>query len=255
MDGEGTAMPHTAPPRRPDRSAAASIGGPRSLRSAPKIASGRAADVFDLGDGLVARRYRAHHRAEREAAVMEHARAHGFPAPAVHDARGRVLIMEHVPGSTMLDDLLARPWRAASHGRTLARLHRDLHAIDAPAGVASPFDDGRSLLHLDLHPGNVLLGPDGPVVIDWSNAARGSGDYDVAYTWLLLAAGAVAVERWGGARVWTARRLCLSAFLGLAGRAAAATRLAQVRQRFDADRNITDGERDAVDRLVRRQSK
>jgi Ser/Thr protein kinase RdoA (MazF antagonist) len=36
------------------------------------------------------------------------------------------------------------------------------------------------LLHLDLHPRNVLLSPRGPYVIDWANAARGPAALDPA---------------------------------------------------------------------------
>ena len=43
------------------------------------------------------------------------------------------------------------------------------------------------MLHLDLHPLNVLMGPDGPVVIDWTNARPGPPGLDVAMTALILA--------------------------------------------------------------------
>lgn len=61
----------------------------------PLIAHGRAADVFDLGDGRVLRRYRSvpvDRLVEREAAVMTHLAAHGYPVPRVHDAAGADLI-------------------------------------------------------------------------------------------------------------------------------------------------------------------
>lgn len=45
--------------------------------------------------------------------------------------------------------------------------------------------DGR-VLHLDLHPGNVMLTSRGPVVIDWSNARSGAGGADVAMAYILL---------------------------------------------------------------------
>jgi aminoglycoside phosphotransferase (APT) family kinase protein len=50
----------------------------------------------------------------------------------------------------------------------LARLHAQLHEIEAPPELG----DGR-LLHMDFHPGNVILSPDGPVVIDWGIARAG----------------------------------------------------------------------------------
>ncbi len=42
-------------------------------------------------------------------------------------------------------------------------------------------------MHLDLHPGNVMLTPAGPVVIDWSNAAAGPPGADVAMAFLIMA--------------------------------------------------------------------
>ena len=60
--------------------------------------------------------------------------------------------------------------------RVIGDLHARLHAI--------PFGDAR-LVHFDLHPDNVLLGPYGPVLIDWTNARGGDPDADVALTWLI----------------------------------------------------------------------
>ena len=41
-------------------------------------------------------------------------------------------------------------------------------------------------MHLDLHPLNVIMAERGPVVIDWTNAARGDGLTDVGLTYVLL---------------------------------------------------------------------
>ena len=45
---------------------------------------------------------------------------------------------------------------------------------------------GDALVHLDLHPMNVLLGPRGPVIIDWTNASRGAAAFDAGYTYVLM---------------------------------------------------------------------
>ncbi len=45
---------------------------------------------------------------------------------------------------------------------------------------------GAALLHGDLHPGNVLLSPNGPIVIDWFDACIGHPVADVVRTSLLL---------------------------------------------------------------------
>ncbi len=48
-------------------------------------------------------------------------------------------------------------------------------------------DGGGALVHLDLHPLNVIMEPErGPVVIDWANASRGDGLFDVGVTYVLL---------------------------------------------------------------------
>jgi Ser/Thr protein kinase RdoA (MazF antagonist) len=47
------------------------------------------------------------------------------------------------------------------------------------------------VLHLDLHPDNVLLGPGGPVLIDWRNTKEGPHDLDVAMSALILAQAAM----------------------------------------------------------------
>jgi hypothetical protein len=46
----------------------------RETSNVKLIASGRASEIFDLGDGRVLRRFRAGGDREREALVMEHAR-------------------------------------------------------------------------------------------------------------------------------------------------------------------------------------
>lgn len=47
------------------------------------------------------------------------------------------------------------------------------------------------ILHMDLHPDNVMLTAHGPVVIDWRNATEGPADLDVALTAVILAQVAV----------------------------------------------------------------
>ena len=109
---------------------------------------------------------------------MEHALRHGFPVPRVHEVHPDALVLERVPGRTMTQDLLRRPWRIRRHVGALAELHAALHAV--------PFDEA-TLVHFDLHPDNVLISPSGPVVVDWTNARAGDPDADIALTWLILA--------------------------------------------------------------------
>ena len=51
----------------------------------------------------------------------------------------------------------------------------------------------QQIVHLDLHPENVMLTGRGPVVIDWCNATDGPADLDTALSAVILAQ--VAVEK------------------------------------------------------------
>lgn len=148
------------------------------------IAAGRASEILDLGDGRVLRRFKSGGNAAREALVMRHARLHGYPVPEVHEIGADSLVLERIDGPTMLEALFADLSTLHEHARVLAELHEALHTIEAPEGLAAR-GDGDRLLHLDLHPENVILSPSGPVVIDWTNARRGHGALDVALTWVI----------------------------------------------------------------------
>ena len=65
-----------------------------------------------------------------------------------------------------------QPWTFGRHAVTLADLHERLHQVPPPAEMPELAGGGAALLHLDLHPMNVILSPTGPVVIDWPNARR-----------------------------------------------------------------------------------
>jgi aminoglycoside phosphotransferase (APT) family kinase protein len=57
----------------------------------------------------------------------------------------------------------------------------------AHAWLRAQFGPGDRMLHLGLHPGNVMLTAAGPVVTDWSNAAAGAPAADVAMAWPIIA--------------------------------------------------------------------
>ena len=118
------------------------------------IGQGRAASVYALDDRRVLRRYAKPRSCAGEAELMRYLRQAGYPVPEVLAVDGRDLVLERLNGPDMLADLIRRPWR---------------------------------VLHLDLHPANVMLTPGGPVVIDWTNAAAGPAGADVALADLIMA--------------------------------------------------------------------
>ncbi|MEL7974645.1 phosphotransferase [Isoptericola sp. F-RaC21] len=146
------------------------------------IAAGRDADVFALDERRVLRRYRDGRPAEQDAVLLAAVRAAGYPAPAVLDVDGPALVLERLTGPTLGAALFDGTCDVAEAGPLLASLHDRLHAV--------PWQGG-SLLHLDLHPFNVIMSARGPVVIDWTDARPGPAPLDVAMTALTFALSAL----------------------------------------------------------------
>ena len=98
--------------------------------------------------------------------------------------------------------------QARRRGEACGRMQLALGEVPAPEGLplvgptlgGEPLDgqpaDGPRLLHLDLHPLNVLVGPDAEIaaVLDWTNAAAGPADYDRARTASILRYDPVAIS-------------------------------------------------------------
>jgi aminoglycoside phosphotransferase (APT) family kinase protein len=159
------------------------------VRTGRLLGSGRDNDVYELdGTWVLRRNRRGWGDACAEAAAMDHVRAHGYPVPPVRpaDCTRTDLIMEHLAGPTMLQALAAGEIFATEAGTTLATLLHRLHTVP---GRTRP--DLR-VLHLDLHPDNVILTPEGPRVIDWSNTEEGDPALDWAMSAVILAQVAVA---------------------------------------------------------------
>ncbi len=169
-------------------------------------------------------------KARREAEVPGFLVRLGYPvAPVIlleEDCRlfgGPFLVMEQVPGTVLLDVMLARPWGLlhfpARMAEAQARLH-DLPTAGFPAprgpflprhlaGLAAEMArhrlDGLAaglawleahqpgppaeprILHLDFHPLNLIVRPDDSfAVLDWTYADVGDPHADVASTLMLL---------------------------------------------------------------------
>jgi aminoglycoside phosphotransferase (APT) family kinase protein len=169
-------------------------------------------------------------RARREFAAQTHAHRLGYPVPEPlllekdsGHLGGPFIVMEHVPGETLLDLLRGNWLRILEVPTRLAEAHRRLHALPA-GGLAvqpvpfltrhlaalrhtlrdydldglkaalrwldahrPPETDSPRLLHLDFHPVNLIARDDGEsVALDWSEADVGDMHADLATTLLLL---------------------------------------------------------------------
>lgn len=155
---------------------------------------------------------------ECEARYAEAARAAGAPAArllGIELIDGRpASVWERIEGATLWQQALERPEASMEVGRRLADLQLALFELVAP--VALPSQHGRlvskirvaaarvdpevaravdlipervgrlRLCHGDLHPSNVILSREGPVIVDWYDASRGDAVADVARTCMTL---------------------------------------------------------------------
>ncbi|MGC8780532.1 MAG: phosphotransferase family protein [Anaerolineae bacterium] len=193
------------------------------LSNSTPIARGRTAEIYRWDDDHILKLYYAWcppEWVEREARVVRAIVAAGIPAPAAGDIiernGRRGIIYEHVAGPSMLDDMRRRPWRFLRYAHVLAALQARVHRLTVPGlhacrdglkhcirrapnlpepmrdrllALLVTLPDRQALCHGDFHPGNVLISPEGPVVIDWMTASLGSPWADVARTSMLLTIG------------------------------------------------------------------
>lgn len=176
------------------------------------LASGRDADVYALDGDRVLRRYRTGGDAGAEAVVMGYLAGHGFPVPRVYSVDGPDLVLERIDGPTMVGAFVDGRLDLDGGAGILADLHKRLHAVPARAS-RDPTD---RILHLDLHPENVMLTAGGPVLIDWRDSAEGPPGLDLAVSALILAE--VAVDP--GIELAASAHALMTAFLRRVGQVA-----------------------------------
>jgi aminoglycoside phosphotransferase (APT) family kinase protein len=146
-----------------------------------------------------------------EARYAEAARGAGAPVPrllGMEQIDGRAAsVWELVEGQSMWQHVIDRPARSTELGRLLAELQLSLFGVVPPItlprqrdrlaskirraarvdaslaralDVLPPQTSSPRLCHGDLHPSNVLLGRDGPMIVDWFDASRGDPMADIA---------------------------------------------------------------------------
>jgi Ser/Thr protein kinase RdoA (MazF antagonist) len=181
------------------------------------LAEGRTAEVFAWGDGRVLKLDRPEWNgmSTYEATVLAIVAEAGLPVArpyetvTVEERTG--VVLDRIDGP-MLSEVIASADDVAPLAAEFIDLHQSLNELSLAGlpelvpGVADgvgrsglpstvvaellaildDLDDGRrALCHFDLHPGNVLVGEDRWVVIDWITASLGPPDADFARTLLL----------------------------------------------------------------------
>lgn len=195
-----------------------------TLRGVELLAEGRTAEVFAYGEGRVLKLDRPDWNglSAFEGTVLESLAAAGLPVARPHGTvtvEGRTgLVLDRVEGPSLLEvvvasspeevDGLAAEFAALQlrcNRTTLGglpdlvpRLHGEIEASVPDGALRSELlallheldddDEGggaHGVCHFDFHPLNVLVGPDGWVVIDWLTVASGPPAADLARTLVL----------------------------------------------------------------------
>jgi tRNA A-37 threonylcarbamoyl transferase component Bud32/carbon monoxide dehydrogenase subunit G len=215
------------------------------------IGVGRDSEVHTRGSEQVVRIAHDGRDLTHEAEAMQLVRAAGYPAPAfVEQPDPSTLVMQRLHGPTMLEELTAKPWKLVPLARTLARLHHELGLVDAPPQWTR-VSPGDSVVHLDLHPDNVKMTPNGPVVFDWSNAATGNPAFDAALTYVILRTGEPDANPAAKAVIASVRRQFAKAFLKAFGEAEALAHLRSAAELRMLNPHLTPAEREAAFALAR----
>lgn len=187
--------------------------------SATLLGRGRTAEVYAWRDGNVLKLFVSGFPSrliDQEVEGTRAANAAGVPSPQLRDVvtvdGRRGLVLERLSGHSMLTLLGREPARVTHYANIFAELQERIHNYHVPeltsrredlaqriarAGVVARIKgnalaalerlpDGDNLCHCDFNPDNVLITPQGPFVIDWSFAARGTPASDIACTALLL---------------------------------------------------------------------
>ena len=144
----------------------------------------------------------------------------GLPVPAVSgiiEVEGRHgILYDHVDGPSMLKELVSKPGKLQHFAGLFAELHADIHSVkveklpyqhqrlkekicnaeplakdlkQAALEALNKLPDDNVLCHGDFHPDNILMTSQGPIIIDWSDAAKGIPEADISRTLLLLRKG------------------------------------------------------------------
>ncbi|MNI42663.1 Phosphotransferase enzyme family protein [compost metagenome] len=123
------------------------------------------------------------------------------------------LIYEKIDGHTMLWNIEASEQSMSYNAKLMANLQYEIHQvkntmpsnlkpviihrINQSQDISNPdkqkitdimnsLPDGNSICHYDFHPDNIIMSPNGPIIIDWMNLLVGSEEADVTRTSMML---------------------------------------------------------------------
>jgi uncharacterized protein (TIGR02172 family) len=212
------------------------------------LAVGRTAEIYPFETGQVLKLFFPtipHSWIDKEVDTGRYIQDAKLPVPKVYERvklnEREGIVYERIEGPSLLHELASKPWNVVKYARLLASLHAQVHQVPAPTSLETQREwatggvpetdklskdlkekvlqllasipDGNQLCHGDFHPGNIIVTPRGPIIIDWMTASKGVACGDVARTLTILEAASVPEGmpmRW--LLVWV-RKVFLSTYL------------------------------------------
>lgn len=187
------------------------------------FALGRTAEIYSYGEGKVLKLFLTttpQAWIDKEIEIGRYIQDTQLPVPKVYE-RVKInnrdgVIYERIEGPSLLNELATKPWNVVKYARLLAKLHFQIHEVQAPENLETQREwatggipdsekiskkiktsilqlldslpTGNQLCHGDFHPGNIIITGRGPVIIDWMTVSKGGACGDVARTSIILEA-------------------------------------------------------------------
>lgn len=189
-----------------------------SLRTAPILAEGSTATIYEWTDDTVLKLFKQRSSWHtNEITSTKVAYESGLPVPRVCSGLLEIgqqegIMFERVDGPTMADFLEDHPEDAEHCGTIAADLQSRMHSIEGGnlpllkdilswsihqtnfletkikklvEDILAQLPILKFLCHCDFYPRNLLMSPQGPMIIDWAIGTRGNPTADLARTWLI----------------------------------------------------------------------
>ncbi len=211
------------------------------LKLGKKIGYGWSAEVFDLNEDQVLKLFfkdYSRDEIDSEFDISKKIFNAGLPSPKTYemvDVSGRIgIVYEKIVGKSLIKLLPDKILEMNAYAKILARIHFGIHktTIDGLKSqnelyeewisenkyitqsqkarvltILNELPEGRTLCHNDLHPPNVVMTKNGPIVIDWVSARFGDPYADVAYSEMMIRMGDLTMFPYGRTRIRMGRNL------------------------------------------------
>lgn len=189
------------------------------MRKGKLLARGNTAEIYEWGDREVIKIFVTPERVMNEVENSNIVFAMGLRVPRVKDVvkleDGEGIVYEKIEGPTLMRSMEATESSLLAHARLMAKLHADLHRVttaitpnllsELSRGIGrertltaeqrseaaeslKQLPEGNTICHYDFHPDNIIMSPNGPIIIDWLNALIGHPEADVMRTLVILRA-------------------------------------------------------------------